>query len=115
MAGSAYEPQGIRFNDAASGRTMLLVTEAGPHEGWLCWRHPDGQWVTLRPASPVETAQIKTAHREAILAGKAPIRCVTPDGRPFNVRLVPRPPSPSSEPREGRGGADTDGEGGHER
>lgn len=47
-----YEPNGLRFHDVATGRDMLLVCETG-HDlnGWLCFRHPDGQWVTQRKAT----------------------------------------------------------------
>ncbi len=45
-----YEPKGTRFHDAASGREMLYVLE-GHMKGWICYRHPDGQWVTLREAT----------------------------------------------------------------
>jgi hypothetical protein len=31
-------------------RVLRYVTE-GPYEGWLCFKHPDGQWVTLRKAT----------------------------------------------------------------
>jgi hypothetical protein len=57
----AYEPKGIRFYDSASRREMLLVTEAGPHNGWLCVRHPDGQWVTARKASVDDLARVNAA------------------------------------------------------
>ncbi len=45
-----YEPEGLKFYDRASRREMMLV-RAGPASGWLLYRHPDGQWVTLRKAS----------------------------------------------------------------
>ena len=43
------EPKGIRFIDKNQGE-MILVSE-GEYEGWLCYRHPDGQWVSLRKAT----------------------------------------------------------------
>jgi len=52
IAINTYEPSGIRFFDAANNREMLLVQdEKAPFNGWLCFRHPDGQWVTLREAT----------------------------------------------------------------
>ena len=45
-----YEPEGIRFFDKASDRYMLLVTE-GHAKGWIHYKHPDGQWVSLRKAT----------------------------------------------------------------
>ncbi len=50
MSSEPYEPKGTRFHDAISNRNMLLVSE-GHMRGWLCYRHPDGQWVTLRKAT----------------------------------------------------------------
>ncbi len=62
---SDYEPEGIRFRDEASGSSMLLLTERGhPNEGWLCWRHPDGQWVTLRCAGREERDRIEAGKGE---------------------------------------------------
>ena len=47
-----FEPAGLRFYDAATNRFMLLVDDDSPtFAGWLCWRHPDGQWVTQRAAT----------------------------------------------------------------
>jgi hypothetical protein len=55
---STYEPHGTRFYDARSGRMMLLVEEPGhPNDGWLCFRHVDGQWVTLRKATAGESSR----------------------------------------------------------
>lgn len=59
-----YEPQGVRFWDNASKREMLLVGDKEPQEswrGWLCYRHPDGQWVTLRKATPDDLDRIAGA------------------------------------------------------
>lgn len=44
-----YEPKGKRFMDANLGSTLLV--EEGDFAGWLCRRHPDGQWVTVREAT----------------------------------------------------------------
>lgn len=49
MIGQIYEPRGTPFFDGASQRDMILVSDDEPQEilrGWLCFRHPDGQWVT---------------------------------------------------------------------
>jgi len=56
-----YEPKGCRFYDAASGREMMLVDEDEPRKsirGWILYRHPDGQWVTLRVATPEDRERI---------------------------------------------------------
>lgn len=57
-----YEPRGIEFYDDTTGKQMILVTDDEPQaswHGWLCFRHPDGQWVTVRKATPKEIAMIK--------------------------------------------------------
>lgn len=45
------DPKGYTFYDKASKRTMRLVYEDGPWNGWLLYKHPDGQWVSLRKAT----------------------------------------------------------------
>lgn len=57
----AYEPKGIQFFDAISNRQMLLVAEGEPFAGWLCYRHPDGQWVSLREATNADRAKLASA------------------------------------------------------
>jgi hypothetical protein len=53
-----YEPpNALRFYDVASHREMLLDYDTG----WLCYRHPDGQWVTLRKATPNDLARLSRA------------------------------------------------------
>ena len=37
------------FDDETTGRHAALVRWDG--EPWLIWKHPDGQWVTWRPAT----------------------------------------------------------------
>lgn len=49
-----YEPEGIHFQHGATGKDLLLVTEEGPWKNWICYRHPDGQWVSLRIATKAE-------------------------------------------------------------
>ena len=41
---------GVWFWDMASGQEMLYA-KAGPFAGWILYRHPDGQFVTLRRAT----------------------------------------------------------------
>lgn len=57
----SYEPRGIRFTDKHQG-DMLLVTE-GPYAGWLCRRHPDGQWVTVRIATDEDRTRLAEIER----------------------------------------------------
>ena len=52
MPRKIYEPKGIRFFDVGHGnREMIILAESERHAGWLCYRHPDGEWVTLREAT----------------------------------------------------------------
>lgn len=60
-----FEPRGISFFDMASNREMLLVDEGQAYAGWICYRHPDGQWVTLRKATEEDRVKIPRAFREA--------------------------------------------------
>ena len=53
---TVYEPEGFRFYDMARQCEMLLVAEGEPYAGMLCWRHPDGQWVTMREATAADIA-----------------------------------------------------------
>lgn len=55
-----YEPEGIRFFDAASLRLMKLVT-AGPYRGWLVFLGRNGAWVTLHKATPDDVRQLAGA------------------------------------------------------
>ena len=41
---------GCEFFDCKSQRDMILVTK-GSWTGWICYKHPDGQWVKLRKAT----------------------------------------------------------------
>lgn len=67
----AYEPKGTRFFDVASNREMLLVAEGESFAGWLCYRHPDGQWVSLRKANKNDLAKLEAAE-QSVQADKCP-------------------------------------------
>jgi len=61
-AAAVYVPNGLRFYDAASRREMILVDEPSrDSHGWLCYRHPDGQFVTLREATDDDRAALRAA------------------------------------------------------
>jgi hypothetical protein len=47
---------GVIFYDATEGRTMKYVDPESKHRaaGWLLYKHPDGQWVTLRKADSAD-------------------------------------------------------------
>lgn len=51
-----YDPPGIEFFDMASGRQMKLVAD-GIWKGWIAYKHPDGQWVSLRKAEADDLAK----------------------------------------------------------
>jgi hypothetical protein len=56
-----YRPKGVEFYDQATRRQMILVGTDEPQtdlHGWLCYKHPDGQWVTLRKASSDDTYRV---------------------------------------------------------
>lgn len=47
-----YRPKGIEFYDKGSDRQMIFVDkEDERYAGWIFFKHPDGQWVTLREAT----------------------------------------------------------------
>ena len=57
-----YEPSGTKF--FANGREMMLVLTDEPRKdmhGWLLYRHPDGQWVSLRKATDADISAISQA------------------------------------------------------
>jgi hypothetical protein len=57
-----YEPRGTRF--FANGKEMMLCLDNEPREslrGWIVYKHPDGQWVTLRKATDADTEAISNA------------------------------------------------------
>ena len=59
-----YEPRGMVFYDAASERDMMIVADNEPRtemRGWILYRHPDGQWVTLLKATDADRRAIGDA------------------------------------------------------
>lgn len=83
-----YEPQGTRFYDAASRREMLLINEPGhPNDGWLCWRHPDDQWVTERKAGDLDRMQIASA-RDRAAQKRDPLREPITENETLRARLA---------------------------
>jgi hypothetical protein len=51
----------LRFE--ANGKDMMYVYPDTKHElaGWILFRHPDGQWVTLRKATEDDVERITRA------------------------------------------------------
>ena len=54
------EARFLEFFDAASERFMRLMYD-GPYAGWIFFRHPDGQWVSLRKATDDDMDRINGA------------------------------------------------------
>lgn len=49
-----------RMIETADGK-HALCTE-GRFQNWIMYKHPDGQWVSLRPALPAEIAGATQKH-----------------------------------------------------
>jgi hypothetical protein len=56
---AATPPTPMEFFDFATGRMMQYVSPDAPFwAGWLFYKHPDGQWVSLRKATEEDVARI---------------------------------------------------------
>ena len=60
--------------ETADGKHAVLCDPGHPQHGWVFYRGPDGQWVTLRKASDVEVslANATKRGREAVAAFEPP-------------------------------------------
>jgi hypothetical protein len=58
-------PPGLTFE--FDGKTMRYFYPDAPHPlaGWIVWKHPEGQWVTLRKATDDDIARINAAVSKA--------------------------------------------------
>ena len=45
-----------RIVEADDNQHAVCLDEKSQFNGWVLYRHPDGQWVSLRPAMPIEIA-----------------------------------------------------------
>jgi hypothetical protein len=54
------EPKGYKFYSGTRKQDMMLVFE-GPWKDWLVYKHPDGQWVSLRKATERDLSEISRA------------------------------------------------------
>ena len=52
--------EGTKFYYEALGKEMLLISK-GAWKGWIAWKHPDGQWVTVRMATHDDISRINAA------------------------------------------------------
>lgn len=55
-----WTPVGTEFKDMSTGNTMMLVSE-GVWAGWLCCKHPDGNWVSTRLATEEDLRRLDLA------------------------------------------------------
>ena len=50
-----FKPTGVEFYDNDSKREMMWIyNEDEPWADWIFYKHPDGQWVSLRKISEQE-------------------------------------------------------------
>ncbi len=56
----SYEPKGYKFYSQTRRQEMMVVYE-GEWKDWLCYKHPDGQWVSLRKATQSDLAELGNA------------------------------------------------------
>lgn len=57
-----YDPPGLNFE--TNGKQMKYCYPDCPREslrGWLLYKHPDGQWVSLRKATDADISAINGA------------------------------------------------------
>ena len=57
----------LEFYDAKSSRRMKLDYWPGKGEEskpWVFYKHPDGQWVSLREATPDDIERLENAREE---------------------------------------------------
>lgn len=67
----------LKFYDSARGEAALTFVGSAL---WLCFRHPDGQFVTERPATEADLERLasaideQAAHVRELMAQVAPLR-----------------------------------------
>lgn len=62
MKSKHYDPPGLNFN--ANGKEVKYCypdCERESLRGWLLYKHPDGQWVSLRKATDDDIKRINEA------------------------------------------------------
>ena len=60
----------IEFYDQATRRTMKLDYFPGTKDTWLFFRHPDGQWVSLRRTSESDLDALEQAQGDFARGGR---------------------------------------------
>lgn len=56
---------GQEYYDKASNRIITIMEHRG--ENWLCYKHPDGQWVTLRKPTEEDIEKLENASPSNVL------------------------------------------------
>jgi hypothetical protein len=79
---------GPRFFDIRRNCVMMLVME-GHWKGWICYRHSDGNWVSLREATKDDYERLAIPLSDWHAAQKQ----ATPS--PPTISAPPNPPNPS--------------------
>jgi hypothetical protein len=57
MISTSYEPKGFKYLNSKM-REVLFIME-GPWMGWIFLKHPDGFWVSQRPATEQDLSNIQ--------------------------------------------------------
>jgi hypothetical protein len=68
---AGHDVPGLEFYEAKTRKQMKYVYPDSEHwaRGWILYKHPDGQWVTLRKATQDDIDRISAAVVEAHHAG----------------------------------------------
>lgn len=79
------EANGINFWSATRKQEMRYLYPDSGHEwaGWILYRHPDGQWVSLRKATDRDIAELSAAVSKA---HHNPAKSYPPERRRFQAQ-----------------------------
>jgi len=66
MSEKHFDMSGMEFFDVASETEMKYFYPENDHPfaGWIAYKHPDGQWVSLRKASDQDLVRLKRPTNE---------------------------------------------------
>lgn len=68
-----FEPKGYKFFDQRRHVEMMLIYE-GDWDNWIAYKHPDGQWVTLRKATDKDISALAKAMSEQLHSCAFPLK-----------------------------------------
>lgn len=60
MMNENFEPAGVKFFSVSRNQECMLC-QSGAWSGWILYKHPDGQWVSLRKATDKDMADLHNA------------------------------------------------------